>query len=54
MKRIMLVSCAIIAGIAMVSCTNDEVQTTPKNKQQVSTDDTGGGANGQTKIPPPK
>jgi hypothetical protein len=42
----------------MVSCTNDEVETTPKNnKQQISADTDGDpidGQNGQTPISPPK
>ncbi|MBP6182938.1 hypothetical protein [Flavobacterium sp.] len=53
MKKIILVSCYIIACIVIVSCTNDGVETTPNNKQQVSAY-TGGGQNGQTLIPPPK
>nr|WP_315203771.1 hypothetical protein [uncultured Flavobacterium sp.] len=53
MKRIFLVSCYIIASVIMVSCTNDDVETTPKTqKQQVSAD--GDGQNGQTPLPPPK
>jgi hypothetical protein len=41
----------------MVSCTNDEVETTPNNKQQISADapaDPIDGQSGQTTIPPPK
>nr|WP_315211731.1 hypothetical protein [uncultured Flavobacterium sp.] len=42
----------------MVSCTNDEMETTPKkNEQQIVADvqaDDIGGQNGQTPIPPPK
>ncbi|MFV8361526.1 hypothetical protein [Flavobacterium sp. LS1P3] len=58
MKRIILVSCYIIASVFMVSCTNDEMETTPNNNEQqivaeVQADDIGG-QNGQTPIPPPK
>jgi hypothetical protein len=34
----------------MISCTNDEIEIPPKTKQQISAEDIGGGANGQTKI----
>lgn len=57
MKRIILVSCYIIACLAMVSCTNDEMKTNPINKQQVSADADSNpidGQNGQTPISPPK
>jgi hypothetical protein len=58
MKRIFLVSCYIIASTVMVSCTNDEVEATPKtNKQQVSADTPGepiDGQTGQTPTTPPK
>ncbi|MFV5692177.1 hypothetical protein ACM55K_09150 [Flavobacterium sp. LT1R49] len=58
MKRIILVSCYIIACVAMVSCSNDEVETSPNNnKQQVSADapaDPIDGQNGQTPVPPPR
>lgn len=57
MKRIILVSCYIIACLAMVSCTNDEMKTNPNNKQQVSADADSNpidGQNGQTPISPPK
>jgi hypothetical protein len=58
MKRIFLVSCYIIASTVMVSCTNDEVETTPKtNKQQVSADASAepiDGQIGQTPTSPPK
>lgn len=58
MKRIILVSCYIIACVAMVSCSNDEVGTTPNNnKQQISADadsDPIDGQSGQTPISPPK
>jgi hypothetical protein len=53
MKRIFLVSCYMITSVVMVSCTNDEVETTPK-KQQVSADVPIDGQNGQTPLPPPK
>jgi hypothetical protein len=53
MKRIFLVSCYIIASVAMQSCTNDDVETTPKtSKQQINAD--GDGQSGQTPITPPK
>jgi hypothetical protein len=55
MKRIFLVSCYMIASVVMVSCTNDDVETTPNtNKQQVSADVPGDGQSGQTPISPPK
>ncbi|WP_193743709.1 hypothetical protein [Flavobacterium sp. 83] len=57
MKRIILVSCYIIACVAMVSCTNDEVETTPNNNKQISADildNSGGGQSGQTPTTPPK
>ncbi|RDI58086.1 hypothetical protein [Flavobacterium glaciei] len=58
MKRIILVSCYIIVSVGMVSCTNDEMETTPNNNDKqivadVQADDIGG-QNGQTPIPPPK
>jgi hypothetical protein len=55
MKKIFLVSCYMIASVVMVSCTNDEVETTPKtNNQQVSADDPGDGSTGQIPVPRPK
>ncbi|SEG39673.1 hypothetical protein [Flavobacterium urumqiense] len=57
MKRIILVSCYIIACLAMVSCTNDEMETNPNNKQQVSANADSNpidGQNGQTPIITPK
>jgi hypothetical protein len=55
MKRIFLVSCYIIASVVMVSCTNDDVETTPKTqKQQVTADATIDGSTGQTPTTPPK
>jgi hypothetical protein len=53
MKRIFLVSCYMIASVVMVSCTNDEVETTPK-KQQVSADMPIDGDSGQIPITRPK
>jgi hypothetical protein len=53
MKRIFLVSCYIIASVAMQSCTNDDVESTPNNKE-VRADEPGDGQSGQTPIPPPK
>lgn len=48
----------MIASVIMVSCTNDEVETTPKtSKQQVSADDPAApidGQTGQTPTSPPK
>jgi hypothetical protein len=41
----------------MVSCTNDEVETTPNNNKQISADmpdNSGGGSSGQTPTTPPK
>lgn len=41
----------------MVSCTNDEVETTPNNNKQISadiSDNSGGGSSGQTPTTPPK
>ena len=53
MKRIFLVSCYIITSVVMVSCTNDDVETTPnRSKQQVSAD--GDGQSGQIPTTPPK
>jgi hypothetical protein len=55
MKKIFLVSCFMIASIVMVSCTNDEVETTPKtSKKQVSADAPIDGQNGQIPTTPPK
>jgi hypothetical protein len=55
MKRIFLVSCYIITSVVMVSCTNDDVETTPKTqKQQVSADTPTDGQSGQTPTSPPK
>lgn len=53
MKRIFSVSCYIIASVAMQSCTNDDVESTPNNKE-VRADEPGDGQSGQTPIPPPK
>jgi hypothetical protein len=38
----------------MVSCTSDEVETTPNKQQQISAYESGGGSSGQTPIPTPK
>ncbi|WP_165763228.1 hypothetical protein [Flavobacterium sp. AJR] len=57
MKRIIAISCFVLTSIVFVSCTNDDDETTSKSKLNVSADapdETGGGANGQTPIPPPK
>lgn len=57
MKRIIAISCFILACGAFVSCTNDDEDTTSKDKLTISADapdETGGGSNGQTPIPPPK
>jgi hypothetical protein len=55
MKKIFLVSCYILGSVVMVSCTNDDVETTPKTqKQQVSADVPGDGSTGQTPTTPPK
>lgn len=55
MKRIFLVSCYIIASVAMQSCTNDDVETTPKtNKQEIRADEPGDGDNGQIPTTRPK
>ncbi len=55
MKRIFLVSCFIIAAAVMTSCTNDDVETTPKtNKQEVRADAPGDGQSGQIPTTPPK
>lgn len=55
MKRIFLVSFYIIASVVMVSCTSDDVETTPKTqKQQVSADVPIDGQSGQTPTSPPK
>lgn len=53
MKRIFLISCYIIAAVAMASCTNDDVETAPKT-QQINADEPGDGQSGQTPLPPPK
>lgn len=53
MKRIFLVLCYVTTSVVMVSCTNDDVETTQKiQKQQVSAD--GDGQSGQIPIKPPK
>lgn len=57
MKRIILVSCYIIVCVVMVSCSADEVETTPNNKKEISADapdNSGGGSSGQTPTTPPK
>ncbi|MFM2368622.1 MAG: hypothetical protein RL619_922 [Bacteroidota bacterium] len=54
MKRIILASCYIITCVAMVSCTSDEVETTPNKQQQVSAYNSGDGQSGQTPTTPPK
>jgi hypothetical protein len=53
MKRIFLVSCYILAVAVMTSCTNDEMETTPKISEQQKIAE-GDGQTGQTPIPPPK
>jgi hypothetical protein len=56
MKRIIAISCFVLTSITFVSCTNDD-ETTEKSKLTISADapdETGGGSNGQTPIPPPK
>lgn len=53
MKKIFLVSCFILASVAMTSCTSDDVETTPKTStQQVIAD--GDGQSGQIPVTPPK
>jgi hypothetical protein len=54
MKKLILASSYLIACLTLISCTNDEMETPPKTNQHLSAEDIGGGANGQTKIPPPK
>jgi hypothetical protein len=57
MKRIIAISCFVLTSIVFVSCTNDDDETTGKSKLTISADapdETGGGSNGQTPIPPPK
>ncbi|AYN04954.1 hypothetical protein EAG11_12890 [Flavobacterium sp. 140616W15] len=58
MKRIFILAFFIASNLAFVSCTNDDVEDTIKNNKSVVTNasmgETGGGANGQTPIPPPK
>jgi hypothetical protein len=54
MKKIFIVSCFIIASVAMTSCTSDDVETTPKTqKQQVRADAPGDGSTGQIPVPRP-
>jgi len=51
MKRIILVAMCIIANTVMISCTNDEVETTPSNNTvRVVADD----PSDPIPIPPPK
>jgi hypothetical protein len=50
MKKIFLVSCYMIASVVMASCTNDEVETTPK---QVSTDAPRDDSTGQIPVSRP-
>lgn len=58
MKRIFLVSCFIITGIAMTSCTNDDVETketaSKTLKQELRADDPGDGSTGNIPVPRPK
>ena len=55
MKRIFLISCYIIASTVMVSCTNDDVETTPKmNNQELRADAPIDGDSGQIPTKPPK
>ncbi|MBW4361073.1 hypothetical protein [Flavobacterium taihuense] len=57
MKKIFLVSCFIIASVAMTSCTSDDVETaetTPKTlKQELRADAPGDGSTGQIPVPRP-
>jgi hypothetical protein len=54
MKKIFIVSCFIIASVAITSCTSDDVETTPKTqKQQVRADAPGDGSTGQIPVPRP-
>lgn len=53
MKRIFLAACFIVASAVMVSCTNEEEETTPKiNKKQITAD--GDGQSGHIPTKPPK
>lgn len=58
MKRIFILTLFIATNLAFVSCTNDDVEDTINANKPVAINasmvDTGGGANGQTPIPPPK
>ncbi|REG90494.1 hypothetical protein [Flavobacterium aquicola] len=55
MKKIFLISCYIIAVVAMASCTNDDVETNPHaENQQISADDPGDGQSGQIPTKPPR
>jgi hypothetical protein len=53
MKRKFLVSCFIIASIAIQSCSSDDVESTPNN-QEVKAVVPIDGQSGQTPTSPPK
>jgi hypothetical protein len=54
MKRIFLIAGCFIATLVMVSCTNDEAETTSTNNQQVSANAPSDGQSGQIPTTPPK
>ncbi|MNQ41478.1 hypothetical protein D3C85_551540 [compost metagenome] len=55
MKKVFLAATFILMCMNMISCTNDEVETSPENvKAQISADADTGGQTGQTPTTPPK
>jgi hypothetical protein len=54
MKKNFLIASYFIATVVMASCTNDEVETTSSNNQQVSANAPIDGQSGQIPTTPPK
>ncbi|CAM2967241.1 hypothetical protein SAMN05444143_11045 [Flavobacterium succinicans] len=56
MKRIVILSCFLLAVMAFVSCTNDEIEPSkPSATTSILADDgLGGNSTGQTPTTPPK
>jgi YbbR domain-containing protein len=56
MKRIVILSCFLLAAMAFVSCTNDEIEPNkPSATTSILADDgLGGNSTGQTPTTPPK
>jgi hypothetical protein len=54
MKKIFLVAAYMLSCTVMISCTNDEVETTSNKSKTLIATETGGDSSGQTPTKPPK